>query len=48
MMPVIDGLVARVQARRAADVAAGRWDLVLEGDQGGIRMFLSKNRLMLN
>ena len=32
----------------ATNVAAGRWDLVLEGDQGGIRMFLSKNRLMLN
>ncbi|NVN85672.1 MAG: FixH family protein [Rhodopseudomonas sp.] len=32
----------------AAGVGAGLWDLVLEGDQAGIRMFLSKNRLMLN
>jgi nitrogen fixation protein FixH len=29
-------------------VAPGQWDLVLEGDQGGQRMFLSKNRLLLN
>jgi nitrogen fixation protein FixH len=29
-------------------VLAGAWDLVLEGDQGGARVFLSKNRLMLN
>lgn len=29
-------------------VLPGRWDLVLEGDQGGIRMFLSKNKLLLN
>ncbi|KIZ47947.1 MULTISPECIES: FixH family protein [Rhodopseudomonas] len=29
-------------------VSAGQWDLVLEGDQAGTRMFLSKNRLMLN
>ncbi|WP_322515245.1 FixH family protein [Rhodopseudomonas palustris] len=32
----------------ADGVAPGRWDLVLEGDQDGNRMFLSKNRLMLN
>jgi nitrogen fixation protein FixH len=32
----------------ASGIASGRWDLVLEGDQGGIRMFLSKNRLTLN
>jgi nitrogen fixation protein FixH len=29
-------------------VLPGRWELVLEGDQDGIRMFLSKNKLMLN
>jgi len=29
-------------------VAAGQWDLVLEGDAAGQRMFLSKNRVMLN
>jgi nitrogen fixation protein FixH len=29
-------------------VAPGQWDLVLEGDQGGQRMFLSKNRVLLN
>jgi nitrogen fixation protein FixH len=29
-------------------VAAGQWDLVLEGDAAGRRMFLSKNRVMLN
>ncbi|MFZ5738879.1 MAG: FixH family protein [Pseudomonadota bacterium] len=32
----------------ADSVLPGRWDLVLEGDQGGIRMFLSKNKLLLN
>ncbi len=32
----------------ATGVSAGRWDLVLEGDNAGRRMFLSKNRLMLN
>ncbi len=30
------------------DVLPGRWDLVLEGDQNAIRMFLSKNRLKLD
>jgi nitrogen fixation protein FixH len=29
-------------------VAPGQWDLVLEGDAAGQRMFLSKNRVMLN
>lgn len=29
-------------------VAAGQWDLVLEGDAAGQRMFLSKNRVLLN
>jgi len=32
----------------ASGVLPGRWELVLEGDQDGIRMFLSKNRLELN
>ena len=32
----------------AASVAPGQWDLVLEGDARGERMFLSKNRVMLN
>ncbi|MFC0240857.1 FixH family protein [Rhodopseudomonas telluris] len=30
------------------EVLPGRWDLVLEGDQNGLRMFLSKNRLKLD
>jgi nitrogen fixation protein FixH len=29
-------------------VSPGQWDLVLEGDAGGQRMFLSKNRVLLN
>jgi len=29
-------------------VAAGQWDLVIEGDAGGRRMFLSKNRIVLD
>lgn len=29
-------------------VSAGQWDLVVEGDQSGRRMFLSKNRVVLN
>lgn len=29
-------------------IAPGQWDLVLEGDAAGERMFLSKNRLLLN
>ncbi len=33
----------------AAEVAPGQWDLVLEGDaKSGQRMFLSKNRVILN
>lgn len=32
----------------ADGILPGRWDLVLEGDQEGNRMFLSKNRLTLN
>jgi nitrogen fixation protein FixH len=29
-------------------IAPGQWNLVLEGDAGGQRMFLSKNRVLLN
>jgi nitrogen fixation protein FixH len=32
----------------ASQVAPGQWDLVLEGDAAGQRMFLSKNRVVLN
>ena len=32
----------------APSVAAGQWDLVIEGDAKGKRMFLSKNRVYLN
>jgi nitrogen fixation protein FixH len=32
----------------ASQVAPGQWDLVLEGDAAGRRMFLSKSRVMLN
>jgi nitrogen fixation protein FixH len=31
-----------------ASVAPGQWDLVLEGDAEGQRMFLSKNRIVLD
>lgn len=32
----------------AEGVAAGQWDLVIEGDADGRRMFLSKSRIVLN
>ena len=32
----------------APQIAPGQWDLVLEGDAAGRRMFLSKNRVLLN
>jgi len=32
----------------AADIAPGQWDLVLEGVSAGRRLFLSKNRVVLN
>ena len=32
----------------AASVAPGQWDLVVEGDAKGERMFLSRNRVILN
>jgi len=37
-----------VYSGRLDAVAPGQWDLVLEGDKSGQRMFLSKNRVMLN
>lgn len=33
---------------RAPLIAPGQWDFVLEGDAAGQRMFLSKNRVLLN
>lgn len=33
---------------KASDVSAGQWDLVIEGDTSGQRVFLSKNRVVLN
>jgi nitrogen fixation protein FixH len=32
----------------ASLIAPGQWDLVIEGDAAGRRMFLSKNRVLLN
>ena len=32
----------------AALIAPGQWDLILEGDAAGQRMFMSKNRVLLN
>lgn len=32
----------------AAEIAQGQWDLVLEGEAAGQRMFLSRNRVLLN
>jgi nitrogen fixation protein FixH len=32
----------------AAGIAPGQWDLVIEGEARGQRMFLSKNRVLLN
>jgi nitrogen fixation protein FixH len=37
-----------VYRAKVSDLAPGLWDLVLEGDSGGQRMFLSKNRVVLN
>lgn len=33
---------------RASNVAAGQWDLVIEGIQSGNRVFASRNRIVLN
>jgi len=32
----------------ASPIASGQWDLVLQGDVAGRRMFLSRNRVLLN
>jgi nitrogen fixation protein FixH len=32
----------------AASVAPGQWDLVIEGEARGARVFLSRNRVILN
>ena len=32
---------------KAADVAPGQWDLILEADRGGERLFVSKTRVFL-
>lgn len=47
--PVVLAEVGRGIYRGATDgVASGQWDLVLEGDLAGRRMFLSKNRVLLD
>jgi nitrogen fixation protein FixH len=37
-----------IYSGNASGITAGQWDLVLEGDSTGRRVFLSKNRLVLN
>jgi nitrogen fixation protein FixH len=37
-----------IYSGNAALIASGQWDLVLEGDAAGRRMFLSRNRVLLN
>jgi nitrogen fixation protein FixH len=50
----VDQAVALVEAGvgiyrgSAPPIAPGQWDLVLQGDLAGRRMFLSKNRMLLN
>ena len=39
---------AGVYRGSVSELAAGQWDLVLEGDIAGKRVFLSKNRVVLN
>jgi nitrogen fixation protein FixH len=43
-LAAIDGAV---YGGRVAQLAAGQWDLVLEGDRKGERIFLSRNRVIL-
>jgi len=38
---------AGIYRGRAAQVPPGQWDLVIEAERGGERMFLSRNRVML-
>jgi nitrogen fixation protein FixH len=44
---VLAELQAGLYGGKAADVAPGQWDLVLEADRGGERVFLSKTRVFL-
>ena len=37
-----------IYSGNAALIAPGQWDLVLQGDTAGRRMFLSRNRVLLN
>ena len=37
-----------IYSGRLDAVAPGQWDLVLQGDKSGQRMFLSRNRVLLN
>ncbi len=39
---------AGVYRGRTPSISAGQWDLVLEGASAGQRMFLSRNRILLN
>lgn len=39
---------AGIYRANVAEVAPGQWDLVLEADAAGKRVFLSKNRVILN
>jgi len=38
---------AGIYSSDAADLAPGQWDLVLEADRGSQRLFMSKNRVVL-
>jgi nitrogen fixation protein FixH len=40
-------LQAGLYGGKAADVAAGQWDLILEADRAGERLFVSKTRVFL-
>ncbi|WP_315707014.1 MULTISPECIES: FixH family protein [unclassified Bradyrhizobium] len=44
----LDEVGTGVYRGSAGQIAPGQWDLVLEGDARGERMFLSKNRVLLN
>jgi len=47
--PVVLAEVGRgIYRGTAAGIASGQWDLVLEGDVAGQRMFLSRNRVLLD
>ncbi len=42
------GVDKRTLERSATDVLPGQWDLVIEGEARGARLFLSRNRVILN